>query len=93
MQRAHVVGELALQEGGGVLAAQGDDAELRQIRHNGAVRAGRAFAGGVAIVQHAAAFDYRALGLQKVFPGIDHVTVQSKGEAMKPKSVHADARV
>ena len=91
MQAADVVGQLALKECGRVFATKGNDAELRQIRHNGAVCGGRAFGGRVAVMQHGVGFDDSPLRLQKGFPGIDHDTVQSEGNAMKPKSVHADA--
>ena len=37
VQAAQVVGQLALQEGDGIVAAECDDAELRKIGHNGAV--------------------------------------------------------
>ena len=57
LQAANVVGELALQEAGGFIAAESDDAELRQIRDNGAASGGDAFGRRVAIMQDCAVFD------------------------------------
>ena len=83
VQAAHVVGKLALQEGGGVVAAECDHTELRQIRHNGAVDGGGALGGRITKVQHGVVFDHRALCLQSVFPGFDHDAVQSRSGCQK----------
>ena len=91
MQRTDIIGQLALQEGGRFLAVKRDDAKLRQIRDNGAIRGGGEFRCGLTIMLNGAIHDLRALGLQKILPNIDHGAVQSERDAMKRKSVHADA--
>jgi hypothetical protein len=69
---AHVVGELALQKFGGVLAGEGQQAQLRQVCQHRAALCRSQFVGWVAKVQHSAVGNMRALLGKKVLPGGNH---------------------